>query len=654
MNAALGHAGVLLGLFAAVGGIGANGWGLARKKPQTLRSARIYAWLILAGAVVAVVAMERALITHDFSIVFVAQNNSRHTPLLYDITGLWSALSGSILLWSFMVAAWMAIMVHHFRRRAEDPLVAWATLVVYVVAAFFFMLMAGPADPFRTVSGPAPTSGLGPNVLLQDNPLIAFHPPILYAGFVGFTIPFAFAVASLVTGRVGEGWLVETRRWTLVAWGLLTIGIVLGAWWSYQVLGWGGFWGWDPVENAALLPWLTGTAYLHSVIVQERRGLLRVWNLSLLLATFSLTILATFLTRSGVLESVHAFSNSNLGPFLLSFLGVIVATAVGLLAWRGDRLRTPVGIDSAVSREGAFLVNNLLFAGFAFVVLLGTVFPLFVQALQNRQVSVGRPYFVEMTQPIGLAILLMMGIATALPWRKASKDMMRDRLLVPAAAGAFVIVACVVAGVRGFGDLVAFGFGAFAVTAALRQLALLFRGELRRDASRRWTAPLRALAGRRGGGMVVHVGVVIVAVAFAAASSYGHRGQVAMTPGHSATFDGHTFTYVGLRYVSTPSHSAVEEAILVDGRGPYLPAVSQYGANTEGVGTPSVDSGPFDDVYLTVAALPHRRDGTAMIGIVVQPLVMWLWVGGGIMLAGALLAAVPDRRDRRNASSRPN
>src|SRR5213078_5411705 len=279
------------------------------------------------------------------------------------------------------------------RARASDPLVAWATLVGLVVAAFFFALMLGPANPFRPTSGLIPRDGLGPNPLLQNHPLMAIHPPVLYLGYVGFTIPFSFAVAALVTGRVGEGWLVETRRWTLFAWGFLTIGIILGAWWSYEVLGWGGYWAWDPVENASFLPWLTATAYLHSVMVQERRGMLRIWNLSLLLATFSLTILGTFLTRSGVLDSVHAFTESSVGPLILGFFGLTVGGGVGLIGWRGARLSSPGSIDSPVSREGALLANNVLFAAFAFVVLLGTVFPLLSEAVRGQQVSVGRPYF---------------------------------------------------------------------------------------------------------------------------------------------------------------------------------------------------------------------------------------------------------------------
>ncbi len=320
----------------------------------------------------------------------------------------------------------------------------WATLVVYVVAAFFFGLMLGPADPFTHVAGAVPANGLGPNVLLQDNPLVLFHPPMLYLGLVGFTLPFAFAVASLVTGRLDEDWQGETRRWTLFAWTFLTMGIVLGAWWSYQVLGWGGFWAWDPVENASLLPWLVGTAYLHSVMVQQRRGLLRIWNLSLVVATFSLTILGTFLTRSGVIESVHSFSTSTIGPLLLGFFGLVLVVGVGLIAWRGDRLRSPGGIDAPLSREGAFLANNLLFVLFAFVVLLGTVFPLLYEALDGgSQVAVGAPYFNRLVVPIGLGLLFLMAVAPALPWRKSTSEVLRGRLAVPAALGILVVVCCV-------------------------------------------------------------------------------------------------------------------------------------------------------------------------------------------------------------------
>jgi cytochrome c-type biogenesis protein CcmF len=504
--------------------------------------------------------------------------------------------------------------------------------------------MAGPADPFRTVAGPVPANGLGPNVLLQNNALVAFHPPVLYLGFVGFTIPFAFAIASLVTGRIGEGWQLATRRWTLFAWSFLTVGIVLGAWWSYQVLGWGGFWAWDPVENASFLPWLCATAYLHSVLVQERRGLLRVWNLSLVIATFSLTILGTFLTRSGVIASVHAFSDSDIGPLLLGFFGAVLATGVGLIAWRGDRLRSPGGIDSVVSREGAFLVNNLLFVAFAFVVLLGTVFPLLYEAFRGQQVTVGAPYFNVMTVPIGLALLFLMSIGPALPWRKTTATTLRDRLLVPAWVGALVVVGCVAGGVRGLAPLAAFGLGGFAAAANARQLVLSAR-----SAHRSGAGAWRGLVGRANGGMVVHLGVVVIAVALAAATSFGHRGEVTLRPGQVASSGGHTIKFVGLRHLRTPARTATEAIVVVDGHGPLRPAVSQFGANTEAVGTPAIDSNLEDDVYLTLDGYPAdaaNAGGAVTIGVTVQPLVAWLWGGGVLLVLGAALAAVPGKRRR--------
>ncbi|MGO9582965.1 MAG: heme lyase CcmF/NrfE family subunit [Acidimicrobiales bacterium] len=639
MNAALGLVGVALGLLAAVSGVVTIGIGLATGRPSLYRHARTFALWVLAGTVLSTIAMERALVLHDFSIAFVAANNSRGTPLLYSVTGMWSALQGSILLWALILAGYVAAMTHVFRKRAADPLVAWSSLVAFCVAVFFFALMAGPANPFAHVVGQVPADGSGPNPLLQDNPLIAFHPVFLYLGFVGFTVPFSFAIATLVTGRFNEGWLVETRRWTLFAWAFLTIGIMLGAWWSYQVLGWGGFWGWDPVENAALLPWLCGTAYLHSVMVQERRGLLRVWNLSLLIAAFSLTILGTFLTRSGVLVSVHSFSNSNVGPLLLGFFGLVVAAGVGLIAWRGDRLRSPGTIDAAVSREGAFLVNNLLFAGFALVVLLGTVFPLFVEAVNGQQITVGRPYFDAMTLPIGLALLFFMAVAPALPWRKAGEGVLRRRLAIPAWFGAGVVVVCVLAGVRGFTPLLAFGLGGFAGASAVRQLVLAALSSHSAGGGA-W----RALFGRANGGMIVHLGVVVVAVALSAASSYGQRTQLVLKPGQAVRYDGHVFSYLGSRQFSLPNKSGEIATVLVDGT-PFHPAISVF-PGSEGIGTPAVDSSVREDTYLTVANIDLSPHGPATIDVVVQPMVMWLWVGGAITAFGAVLAAIPSRRRR--------
>ncbi len=613
---------------------------------------RLLAPVVLVGALLATVAMERALVTHDFTVAFVAENNSRATPLLYSITGLWSALAGSILLWGLVLSIFTSVLVWRYRHIASDPVIRWATLVMYAVTTFFFFLMLGPANPFDTTHGVS--NGLGPNALLQDNPLVAIHPPLLYLGFVGFTVPFAFAVGMLATGRVSDRWQIETRRWTLASWTFLSVGLVLGAWWSYQVLGWGGFWGWDPVENAALMPWLCGTAYLHSVLVQERRGLLRVWNLSLSVATFALTILGTFLTRSGVIESVHSFSKSSLGPLLIGFFIVVVVVGFGLIAWRGDRMRSPGGIDAPLGREGAFLVNNLLFVGFAFVVLLGTVFPLLYEAIKNQQVTVGAPYFNTIAIPVGLALLLLMAIAPALSWRKVDAGVLWHRLIIPAWIGALVIVACVIGGVRGVAPLVAFGLGAFAASSAVRSLVLSVR-----TARRHGIGAWHGLVGRANGGMIVHLGVVVLAVGITAATSFAQRTELALAKGDTVHFDGHSFTYEGLRQIRTPARSATEAVIRVDGGGPFLPAVSQYGgANSQTVGTPAIDSGLFGDVYLTFdalggtggssgqAAISGLATGSVGVGVVIEPLLAWLWAGGLLIGVGGLLALLPGSRRR--------
>jgi cytochrome c-type biogenesis protein CcmF len=635
MNAALGTAGVALGLAAAVIGAITLVVGLVTNRPALLRNSRLYVALLAVGALLTFVAMERALITRDFSLDYVARNGSTRTPPLFNFAALWSALEGSIILWSLILTGYVVVVVHHFRKRLTDPLVGWAIVVMLGVAAFFFLLMLGPANPFSQVQGAIPTEGPGPNPLLQNHILMAFHPPMLYLGYVGFTVPFAFAIAALITGRVGEGWLIETRRWTLFAWGFLTVGIILGAWWSYEVLGWGGYWAWDPVENASFLPWLTGTAYLHSVMVQERRGMLRVWNLSLLCATFSLTILGTFLTRSGVLDSVHAFSESQIGPFILTFFAIVVLGSIALIGWRGDRLRSPGSIDSPVSREGAFLANNVLFAAFAFIVLLGTVFPLVLEAANGDRISIGRPYFDRMTMPIGIALLFLMAVAPALPWRKASGELLLHRLLWPAWIGTGVVVLAVAFGARGLAPLVAFGLGGFAAGAAIRQIVLATRRQ-----------GLHGLVGRANGGMIVHVGVVVIAVALAASSSYSHSAEFLLKPGESASLAGHTITYLGIERATEAQKSIVRARVQVDGGQVYSPALSKFPGGTNTIGTPSVRTGLRGDVYLTLLDVPTDDTGAVRLGLLIMPLAVWLWIGGGLMAVGTVLAAWPGRRRR--------
>ena len=638
MNAAFGTGGVVLGVVGSLGAIVTLAVGLRSRRSELLAMSRTYALMVFGGAVVAFAAMERGLITRDFSMAYVAANGSSSTPAIYNFAALWSALEGSILLWGLILSGFTVAVVWKFRARLTDPLVAWALLTMFVVSLFFFGLMLGPANPFRTLAN-VPLDGPGPNPLLQNHPLMAFHPPMLYLGYVGFTVPFAFAVAALATGRLGEGWLVETRRWTLFAWTFLTIGIILGAWWSHEVLGWGGYWAWDPVENASFLPWLTGTAYLHSVMVQERRGMLRVWNLSLLCATFALTILGTFLTRSGVVDSVHAFSQSSIGPLLLGFFGLIVVVTVGLVGWRGDRLRSPARIDSPLSREGAFMLNNIVFAGFAFVVLLGTVFPLISEALSADRVTVGQPYFNRMTMPIGLVLLFLMAIAPVLPWRKASVETLRTRLIWPGWIGTAVLAFAVAVGARGLAPLLAFFLAGFAGGAALRQLALATRRQ-------GW----RGLVGRTNGGMIVHLGVLMIGVAFAASSSYAVERDTRMCLVAEAkcpstiTVSGHTLTYLGSSTHITAARKEVSARLNIDGK-VYEPAIQQFVNGTQQIGKPSVRNSAVDSVLMSLTDLP-TADDSVTVKVIVQPLIVWLWTGGAVMAIGSVMAAFPGRRRR--------
>ncbi len=635
MNAALGSGFTLVGLVASIAGCVGGAYALINGRHHLLRQVRSWSWLVLLGALGAFVVMEIALFQRDYSVSFVQQVGSPASPPLYNFAALWSALEGSIILWTLILSGYIVAVVVKFRKRGNDALLGWALVVLYGISTFFFALMAGPTNPFVRVDVPLGFVGPGPNPLLQNHILVAFHPPMLYLGFVGFSVPFAFAIAALITGRLGEGWLAETRRWTVAAWGFLTMGILLGAWWSYEVLGWGGYWAWDPVENASLLPWLTGTAYLHSVMVQERRGMLRVWNLSLLCATFSLTILGTFLTRSGVIDSVHAFADGPIGPWLLGFFAVVALMSVGLIGWRGDRLRSPGSIDSPLSREGAFLANNVLFGALAFVVLLGTVFPLLAEAYDGTRLTIGRPYFDSMARPIAFVMLFLMASAPVLPWRKANAELLSKRLFWPAVAGVAALLVPIAMGARGFYPILTFGLGGFAAGAAVRQVALATRRQ-------GW----RGFIGRTNGGMIVHLGVVMIAVAIAASESYKTDRIVEMVPGDTVEVAGHQFEYLDLGANENDRRIFVFANIRIDGEDVYTPGSSIYRQLGTPIATPSVKPGFKEDLFLVLDRYPDNGEDPIRLRIVVRPLMTWMWTGGGLMGLGSVLAIFPGKRRR--------
>ena len=558
-----------------------------------------------------------------------------------------------------MLGGYLAFVAHRFRVRATDPLVAWANLVGLTVALFFFALMLGPANPFRTLSSP-PINGTGPNPLLQDHPLMAFHPPLLYLGLVGFTVPFMFAIAGLITGRFGEGWLTDTRRATLFAWGCLSVGIILGAWWSYAVLGWGGFWAWDPVEAAALLPWLTATAFLHSVIVQERRGMLRVWNLSLIISTFCLTILATFLTRSGVLNSVHSFTVSDIGPWLLTFLAVAAAVGIALIAWRGDRLRSPGRIDTPVSREVGVPRQQPPLCRARLRRPAGNRLPRsLAEALQGHQVSVGEPYFNRMTTPLGLALLFFMAVAPALPWRATSTDVLRRRLIVPAYVGERRCSSALALGTRGITPVLAFGLGAFAIAGIVRQyiVGVRARHQAKPRVTRRRRAGPSAATRASTEGSIVHVGIVCIAVALALVQFVHHPSATWSWRGANRQPSAATRHLPRDPYATQRTEDEHQGARASDpprGQRPRRVRTRRSRRSrrsNEGIGTPSIRTGLLRDVYLTLVSSPNQQ-GRITIGVDINAMVIWLWIGGLILALGTAVALVASPPTRAPAGRR--
>lgn len=630
----------VLGLFAGamVRADGEERWG------RTMYAAAYTQFALIATATLAMVA---ALVTHDFSVSYVAQVGSRQTPLFYTIISLWGALEGSILFWGFVLAGYTAAVVYVNRAR-PGKLVPYATATLFFISTFFLILLVGPANPFKPVF-PVPADGPGPNPLLQNHPLMAVHPPFLYLGYVGMSVPFAFAIGALLSGETGSEWIRTTRRWTMFAWGFLAFAIVAGMWWSYDVLGWGGYWAWDPVENASFMPWLTATAFIHSEMVEERRGMLRVWNISLVIATFLLTILGTFLTRSGILSSVHAFAEGTVGYYFLGFIAIVLLASFVLVSGLSPRLKSKGQLDAVASRETVFLFNNLLLTGFMFTVLLGTLFPLVAEAVRGVKVSVGAPFFNQMTIPICATLILLMGIGPALPWRSATREQLERQLIPPTVMMVVVGVGVVLAGVRQPYAVLAFAFAAFAVTANLREYWRGIRSRMAMHGENAITALSRLVGGnhRRYGGYLAHLGVLLLAVGVTASSAFRMEREATLAPGDALTLAGYTVRFERLDARQEPQRVVVWADVTVERGGAVVgsvqPRMNYYKTSDQPVVTPAVRSRGDADLYVNL--MSFERDGSsATLRVLVQPLVSWIWFGGMVVALGAIVSLWPAAR----------
>jgi cytochrome c-type biogenesis protein CcmF len=641
----IGAGAVVVALLLAAYGSAAAAAGAVTGRPSLVVSAQHAALGVFALVTGALALLIHAFLTFDFSIRYVATNTNLGTPFYYRITAVWGALEGSIVLWAWMLALYTLIVVLRHRQNARE-LYPWALAVMLGVLAFFLLVMAVPAPVFQRLS-PVPPDGRGLNPLLEDTGMIT-HPVCLYLGFTGFTVPFAFAVAALGTGRVGDTWIALTRRWTMIAWYFLSLGLLIGGWWSYHVLGWGGYWAWDPVENAAFMPWLTGTAFLHSVMIQERRRMLKLWNISLVILTFSLTLFGTFLTRSGVIASVHAFTQGSIGVFFLGFLAVVVLVSLGLIAWRWDDLRAQGALDSVLSRESAFLLNNVFLVAAAFTVFFGTVFPLLAEAVRGEKVSVGAPFFNLVNLPLFLALIFLMGVGPLIAWRRASIENLRRNFVVPvlvgiSAAGLFWLV-----GTASALTLLTLALTMFTASTVAVDFVRAVRARLRGGAGLfRAAGGLVIRHNRRYGGFAVHVGILVIALGVMGSHAWSVQTEATLKRGEAAELAGYRVRFDGLAAREESNHFKVVGTFTVsDGKPDFAvlrPSKKFYPQEQSPIAGVDYRLGLKEDIYLVLG--DFARDGShATIKLQINRLVSWIWIGGAIITLGTLLAILPERR----------
>src|SRR5882762_443984 len=617
------------------------------------QSARHAVFAMCVALWVAVAALEWALFQHDFNVEYVASYTSRNLPIFYTWSALYAGQKGSLLFWASVLSLFgsLAMVLTSRRHRALLPYVAG---VVCTVATFFISVMLfGQANPFHRLPY-TPLDGSGLNPQLQ-NPGMVFHPPMLYLGYISITIPFAFAIAALLSKRLDTDWLVAIRKWTLLSWLFLSVGICLGMWWAYVELGWGGYWAWGPVENASLLPWLTMTAFLHSVMIQEKRGMLKKWNLALIIGSWLLSIFGTFITRSGVISSVHSFTQSSVGYFFLAFLIVSGVASFALYANRLPLLEADARLESMVSREASFLFNNLLFIGIAFSVLWGTLFPILSELVQGVKITYGPATFNFVNIPLGLALLLLTGIGPLIAWRRASVPNLRRQFAVPATAGGFMALVLLVAGMRDFYAVVAMGLGAFVAATIVQEFAR-GTGARRRQYGEAYPlafARLIARNRRRYGGYIVHAGIVILFVAFAG-MAFKTETEATLRPGESASLRSpygytYTFTSLGLSQYDALNRQVTAAAVEVrrDGRkiGLLNPEkrqhVDAFGRPTFQPSTePGIMSLLREDLYVVMGGVVNGTE-QAVFRFTINPLVWWVWYGGMIIALGGLIVMWP-------------
>ncbi|HEU0028960.1 MAG TPA: heme lyase CcmF/NrfE family subunit [Ktedonobacterales bacterium] len=629
--------------------------GAALKRSALIESGRRAALVVAIFLLAASGSLIAAFLTHDFGAVYVAEHSSLAMPWYYSLSAFYGGQEGSLLYWATMLSIFTAIaaLLH---RRTSAALMPWVVAVLMAIESFFLIVLTFVTPPFTRMAIP-PLDGAGLNPILQD-PGMLVHPPMLLLGYMSWSVPFAFAMAALITGRLDAGWLRNIRRWTLAAWCIQTTGLLLGMWWAYHVLGWGGYWGWDPVENAALLPWLTATAFLHSTMVQERRGTLKVWNLALIIATFALSLFGTFEVRSGIISSVHSFAYSSVGPFFLGFLALVVVGALGLFFYRLPQLRPEAAFDSVVSREGSFLINNLLLAGVAFATFWGTIFPIISAQLRGQTMTVGTEFYKQVNGPLFIALVLMMGIGPLLAWRRASTSSLARHFRWPAFLAAVAAVALPFFGVASFWADLALAVCAFTTVTIVYDTWRAMR--VRHGHGENYLEALAMLFSRhrqRYGGYVVHLGLVVLAVGVIGSQFFQTEGEGQLKVGQSLTVSGYTVTYRGITDTMKDGIETVQTYFTLSQGGAtpetIAPGERIYpGFENQPASIVSITTHQLKDVYVFLAG--YDGSNTATIRVFVNPLVSLVWSGGLLMLVGGILCWWPERRRAARRAPAPS
>jgi cytochrome c-type biogenesis protein CcmF len=627
-----------------------NGWRAASGELVLSAERAVYAASSLVA--LAVGCLEFCILTDRFDLEYVASYSNRALPLPYKLAALWAGQSGSILFWLFILCCYAAGIIFLNRRR-NRPLMPIVVTTLAVVMTFFLILVNFMARPFvRLAFIPADGNGMNPQL---QNPFMAIHPPCLYLGYVGLTVPFAFAIAALASGRLSDAWFRSTRRWTVVSWFFLGTGILLGGWWAYVELGWGGYWAWDPVENASLIPWLTCTAFLHSVMIEERKKMLRVWNLSLVIMSFLLSILGTFITRSGIISSVHSFTKSEIGPVFAGFLGLCVVVSVALLLHRLPLLKSEHRLDSFVSRESSFLFNNLLLVGAAFAVLWGTLFPILSEAARGVKITVGPPFFNEVMVPIALGLVTLAGICPVIAWRRASPRHLLDKLQVPLWALLGGVAALLIAGIRDPYAIVAFGLTVFVIATTVMEFYWGTRSR-RKVTGQSHVAAFLSLVDRnkrRYGGFTVHLGFMLIVIGITGSSAFKQESTASLLRGESFAVGGYTMRFEDIVRQDTPNHEfmGARLAVFRNGRpaGTLVPGQNFYKAGQDPSTEVDIRYSLRDDLYLILTGF-NPQDGRATFKAYLNPLVNWIWIGGAVLILGSWFAMLPDLRERRRES----